>query len=287
LIMAVVASVLLSGRRPALWKGPLFFGVASMAAVSTHRLWPHHLYLPLMGVALWIGSIIACWRQSTVGFRLARPVAAVLLSCIFVTAAIGARYDSVNSWVGRSSWETRLPILYSKALFHDLPQWRGVWIVVKDRDPSFSWIYGGLFRLMAGDRDLETRLMAARPAAVPRGIHVFEYRDSMLWPLSIRESDVPPVTSADVRVTPLRVPPGTSYTITIPELAGRTMDLRYSYNDHLPSVAYEFTRLSADGTAKIFTPRDTPWGTVEILGVRPSGAAEWAAVNVRVEVLRD
>jgi hypothetical protein len=44
--------------------------------------------------------------------------------------------------------------------------------------------------------------------------------------------------------------------------------LRYSYNDHLPAVAYEFAQLSADGTARVFTPRDTPWGAVEILGVR-------------------
>jgi hypothetical protein len=44
--------------------------------------------------------------------------------------------------------------------------------------------------------------------------------------------------------------------------------LRYSYNDHLPPVAYELAQLSADGTARVFTPRDTPWGAVEILGVR-------------------
>jgi hypothetical protein len=90
-----------------------------------------------------------------------------------------------------------------------------------------------------------------------------------------------------VRVTPALVHPGTSYTSTVPALAGRTIDLRYRYNDHLPAVAYEFTQLSAVGAASIFTPRDIPWGTVEIIGVRPSGAAEWSAVRVRVEVLRD
>jgi hypothetical protein len=300
LIAAVFGSVWFC-RRPVIWKGPAFFCVAALAALSTHRLWPHHLYLPLMGVALWIGSVMASWRQSGVGFRLARPAVAVLLSCIFVTSAIGARFDSVNSWVGLNSWETRLPVLYSKALFRDLPQWRGVWIVVKNGDPSFSWLYGGLFRLMAADiqaksasrfagdheSDLETRLMPERPSTVPRGIHVFEYRDSMLWPLAIPESDVQPIRATDVRVTPASIHPGTSYTIAVPALAGRTIDLRYSYNDHLPAVAYAFAQLAADGTATVFTPRDTPWGTVEILGVRPSGAAEWSPVSVRVEVLRD
>jgi hypothetical protein len=191
--------------------------------------------------------------------------------------------------------------LYSKALFRDLPRWQGVWIVVQTGDPSFSWIYGGLFRLMASDiqakfasrfagdaqYDMEARLMPMRPEAAPRGIHVFEYRDSMLRPLAIPESIVPSVRAAEVRVTPALVHPGTSYVITVLVLAGRTIDLRYSYNDHLPAVAYAFAQLGADGTAKVFTPRDTPWGVVEILGVRPSGAAEWSPVSVRVEVLRD
>jgi hypothetical protein len=288
LILSVLSVAVFWGRRPAVWKGPAFFCAASIAALSTHRLWPHHIYIPLIGIALWIASIMACWRQSNRAFQLARPVAALLLSCLFVTSAIGARYDSVNSWVGLNSWETRLPVLYSQSLFRDLPRWRGVWIVVKTGDPSFSWLYGGLFRLMAGEAqyEMETRLMPARPDSAPRGIHVFEYRDSMLWPLAIPESDVPSAV-AEVSVKPAIVHPGTSYTISIPALAGRTIDLRYSYNDHLAAVAYAFTQLAADGRAKIFTPRDTPWGVVQILGVRPSGAAEWSPVSVRVEVLRD
>jgi hypothetical protein len=252
-------------------------------------LWPHHLYVPLMGVALWIAGILSCWRRSPNGFRLARPVAAALLACVVVTSAIGARYDSVNSWVGLCSQETRLPALYSRALFRDLQQWRGVWIVSKTDAANWVWLYGRLFNLMAGNAEsqFEARVLPARPAAAPRGIHVFEYRDKMLWPLAIAESTVASVPAADVRVSPARVHPGTSYIIAVPALAGRAIDLRYSYNDHVPSVAYAFVQLAADGTASVFTPRDTAWGVVEILGVRPSGAIEWTPVHVRVEVLRD
>jgi hypothetical protein len=289
LIGAIGGIIVFAKRQAAVWKGPACFCLAVSAALSTHRLWPHHLYLPLMGVALWIAGILACWRQSAGGVRLARPVATALLSCVLVTSAIGARYDSVNSWVGLCSQETRLPALYSRALFRDLPQWRGVWIVATTGDPNWVWLYGRLFNLMAGDAEprFESRVLAGRPAAAPQGIRVFEYRDSMLWPLAIPASNVASMRAADVRLTPSRVHPGTSYTIAVPALAGRTIDLRYSYNDHLPVVAYEFVQLAADGTAKVFTPRDTAWGVVEVLGVRPSGAAEWSPVSVRVEVLRD
>ncbi|GEM_PF-5182850 len=288
-VAIVLVSAVLWRKEPAIWKGPAFFCAASIAALSTHRLWPHHLYLPLMGTALWIGGVVAAWKRSQVAPRTIVPTAATLLACISITSAIGARYDSIDSWVGRDSWVTRQPVLYSRALFRDLPRWRGVWVVVKTGDPSFSWLYGGLFRLMAGDHelDLETRLMPVRPDAAPPGIHVFEYRDSMLWPLAIPESLEVTPTSVSVSVTPDRVHPGTSYTVTIPALAGRTIDLRYRYNDHLPEVAYEFTKLAADGTAKILTPPDTPWGDVEIIGVRPSGAGDWSPVRVKVEVLRD
>jgi hypothetical protein len=297
LVAAVLGVVAFWGRRPAIWKGPAFFCAAAIAALSTHRLWPHHLYLPMMGVALWVGACFACARARArssphlqkPGLQALRFASALVLSCLFVTSAIAAGYDSVDSWVGLNSWETRLPVLYSRALFRDLPNWRGLWIVVKNGDPSFSWLYGGLFRLMAGSAEynMEARLMPVRPESAPRGIHVFEYRDSMLYLLAIPESAVAPVPAADVRVAPMQVHPGTSYTIAVPALAGRSIDLRYSYNDHLPAVAYAFAQLKADGSADVFTPRETPWGVVEILGVRPSGAAEWSKVSVKVEVLRD
>ncbi len=289
MIVAIAGIALFAKRQPAVWKGPVFFGISMTAALLTHVLRPHHLYVPLMGIALCIAGIFSCLRQPATGWRLARPAATVLLSCVFVTAAISARYDSVVSWVGAGSWETRLPALYSQALFRDLPQWRGVWIVVKTGEPTWSWLYGHLFSVMAGDAEaqVEGRLMSTRPAAAPRGIHVFEYRDSILYALAIPESTVSSVPVSDLRVTPDRVHPGTSYTVTAPALAGRTIDLRYSYNDHLPAFAYEFAHLDANGSAQVFTPRDTPWGVVEISGVRPSGAAEWSPVNVRVEVLRD
>jgi hypothetical protein len=268
-------------RQSAAWRGVAWFCVSSIPALSTHRLLPHHLYLPLMGIALWLAAILAAWR--------ARPrvyVATAALTCIFLTAAIGARFDAVNSWVGHSSWETRLPVLYSKSVLRGMPQWRGVWIVVADGDPSFSWIYGRMFELM-GNPNLETRMMKKRPESAPQGIHVLEYRNSMLWPLVLPATNVPAPAAVDLSIEPWQVRPGTSYRVRIPQLAGKSIDLKYSYNEHAPLVAYDFVRLSDAGTADVFTPRDTPWGRIDIIGVRPAGAIDWTLVHLRLEVLRD
>src|SRR5207244_2034667 len=146
---------------------------------------------------------------------------------------ISARFDSVTSWVGKSSWETRLPVLYEKSVLRGMPGWRGVWIVAPDNDPSFSWIYGEMLRLM-GNESMETRLMKERPASAPAGIHVLEYRNSMLTPLAIPATNIAAPASVSISVVPLQVHPGASYRIRIPELAGRSIDLLYTYNEHLP-----------------------------------------------------
>ncbi len=281
LIASTIAATALVSKRPAAWKGLACFCVSAIPALSTHNLLPHHLYLPLMGVALWLGALLTAMPRMIPS---AIPVA-LLLSCVVATSAISARFDSVISWVGITSWETRLPALYAKSALRDLPKWRGVWIVAVDSDPSFSWIYGEMLRLM-GTEPLETRLLKARPETAPAGIKVFEYRNAMLTPLEIPATNVA-APRATLRITPLDVHPGTKYRVTVPELAGRSIDLRYSYNEHLEKVAYGFTTLDASGSADIFTPPDTPWGWVDITGVRPSGAIDWSPVRVRVVVLRN
>lgn len=90
----------------------------------------------------------------------------------------------------------------------------------------------------------------------------------------------------DVRFSRQQVTPGKdSYTIIAPQLAELEVDLQFRVNNGPPQEYRRFCRLDKKGRAVIRVPSGIPAGVVDVIGIRPTGLAEWMPTQARIRVL--
>lgn len=297
-VLAVLGGTLLgtcllavSRPRTGLWRGLAWFAGAGLPAFSTHHLLPHHLYLPLIGVAFAVAGAVA-WLRALSRVRLASALSAASISTLFVAAFLAARADTLSSWVGRSAGEARAAAAFTRAAGLRLAGAEGVQVHTGVAPHlNFDWMAGKIFNLLGHD-ELEVLLLENLPEEAPEGFYRLAYRDHWLWNLAPRRMVSARLArngqhaSLRLKIAPERVQAGSdSYCLELPQLAGRPIDLKYRFNQRSMRVAYRFAQLDQQGRACIPVPASIPWGTVDVVGVRPAGSLAWSSVQARVVVL--
>ncbi len=294
----LMAAVLLPRR--GLWRGLVWFLGTGLLAFSTNHLLPHHLYFPLIGISFLFGGAVAWLRAGSHETAprwprwLGSAAPAAALSALIAAALLAVRADSLDSWVGRSSWETRAVAQFFHTSRLRLADARGV-VVWTGTAPylTFDWMDDDIFQLLGG-YDLEVRHLKERPEQIPEGFYALEYRDHWLWNRTAefpRSAAGPSPRAAraapfKLRLEPSRVRPGAdSYSLEVPELGGQLIDLKYRFNQRAPRVAFGFVQLDGQGRARIAVPASIPWGTVDVVAVRRAGSLDWHPVQASIEVL--
>ncbi len=263
--------------RPRLWRGLAWFLGAALPTFSTSHMLPHHLYLPLVGIAFLVGSTAA---------RVSRKwVVAAGLAVLCFTSFLCGRGDAERSWTGRSSKEVRAV----ERFLHGV-EWkaaRGVLVAGGNaRNVDFDWMSGEVFNLL-DDENLEVRVVDHMPQEKPPGFLILEYTNGTLHQLGPIQPEAATAVAVDLRLEPAEVHAGRdSYRVFAPQLSGQSIDVRFRYNERSPRVIYRFAQLDDKGTATIPVPAGVPWGAVQVIGVRPSGLGPWSPVNASIQVVR-
>jgi hypothetical protein len=297
LIFFVTIAVAIARPSSGVWRGLVWFILATAPAFSTRHLLPHHLYLGLAGIAFSIGQTVAWLRTrpaySPVFRSTAYALAALTVALVFCAGYMDARADAVRSWVGESSRRIQATASFVRSAGINLSKSQGIIAAIGDAQVlRFDWM-GGAFFNMIGDDDLEVRIVDQIPEQAPEGFYVVEYARDSLHKLSVpqRVPAEPSVVEAapsavHFGLTADRVYAGSdSYCLSVPQFAGQTIDVKYEYNQRPASVAYSFARLNSLGTACIYVSASVPWGRVNVVGVRPSGSWRWYNAHAEIEVL--
>jgi len=297
LVLLATVVVALVFPTSGLWRGLLWFLGSAFPAFVTHHLLPHHLYFPLIGVSFMVGGIVAWsrpkhfWRLR--GTHILSPASAAVLTALFLVAYLAARADAVSSWVGHSAWEVQNVTKFARAAGLHLDRARGVLIYIRDdRDLSFDLMGGDIFTLLGRD-DLEIRMTREFQAETAPGFYVLEYRNGWMSDVTPPESQIGSQVAqirmlgyeqpVEFRFDPPRVRPGAeSYCVRSPRLARQKIDVKYQFNQRTPRVAYNFAQLDELGNACFSVPISIPWGTVDVLAVRPTGLGFWRPTKARI-----
>ena len=294
LLFSVTVAAAIAGSRNRAWAGFAWFFAAAGPAFFTQHLLPHHLYLALVGIAYSVGQTVA-WLRSQDISRSAFRRAAYALGSLAIGLSFGAGYldaraDSRLSWVGESSTRVQRTADFFLSSKIDLSRYPGIVAVIGDAQVlRFDWMGGAFFNMIGGD-DLETRIVDSEPESLPEGFQAVKWTGNSLKRLERVSENTStehnPVTPITFQITANRVYAGRdSYCLSVPYLAGQTIDVKYHYNERPASVAYSFAQLDSHGTACINVGASVPWGNIKVVGVRPSGSPHWYEANAEIYVL--
>jgi hypothetical protein len=294
LLFSLIVAAALVTPGSGVWRGFIWFLVASGPAFFTRHLLPHHLYLGLVGIAYSIGQTVAWFRSREVSLPKFRSAACALgaltIALVFCAAYIDARADSTSSWVGQSSQRVQTTADFFHSAKIDLAKSAGILAVIGDAQVlRFDWMGGALFNMIGSD-DLEARIIDSEPEKYPEGFQVVKWAGNSLHRLAAAEShedhDSGTLPTVNFNTTANRVYAGRdSYCVNVNYFAGQTIDVKYHYNQRPASIAYSFVHLDARGNACINVGASVPWGNVRVVGVRPSGSRRWYPTNAEIEVL--
>jgi hypothetical protein len=250
------------------------------------------LYLPLMGWALYLGSLFAevCDRLARVAAPLSLGVVLRRACVILAAAAIAGGHARLRAQrtpaIHREQAEARRIMRQLRELH---PRLDGSSFLLLEND-GLPRGWGLMFFTQLAYANpgiiLERTNMMDRPPApaeMTRYDHVF-VDDGV----QLREAPVPPGTGAvrpvDVQFEPARIRPGGTYRVFLPELAGQTIDvvIRSSRKPWYLMVARKWCTLDASGRAILEAPKLPPQ-SISMLRVR-SQESRWMPASGAIEI---
>jgi hypothetical protein len=166
LLLALFALIALAKGNLGVRAGLLWFFIAALPMAALAKKPPHHLYLPLIGLALVVGELFAYLGQ-----RLRRPAVVILAGAVCLGHAwlsyVNVENDSRLSWVGGSALTGKNAVLFLK---DHAPQINGrstIYVVNETPDNlRFEYVKGDLFRFSTGLSGLGVHIVQ-RPGQVP------------------------------------------------------------------------------------------------------------------------
>jgi hypothetical protein len=166
LLVALFALIALAKGNLGVRAGLLWFFIAVLPMAALAKEFPHHLYLPLIGLALVIGELFAY-----LGRRLPGPAVVLLAGAVCLGHAslsyINVENDSRLSWVGGSALTAHNAVLFLNGRAGNMNDRSTIYVVNETPDDlRFSYLKGDLFRFSTGLNGLRVRIVQ-RPGQVP------------------------------------------------------------------------------------------------------------------------
>ena len=278
-----VAAIALRSRA---MKFGLGFLVASMVPICLISRWAgYELYIPLMGWALYAGSLLQLLcgglvRGLPLRFRTPVKFAVFMVAAVAIVHTHAALLVEYSTLIRNNQNDMRQLIGRLRGVHPQLP--RGSRLLLVDDSVQTGYEVLFLARLAYADPALDVdRIKMLR--APPDGAELIRY-DFVLaggWDLH----DVRGVSDArapvQVRFEPLAVRPREGYSVEVPELAGQTTDLATRTivgNSSDRAVTQERCTLDLSGRAPLIAPPNFRPGTIQVRWVRTQGG-DWMSAS--------
>ncbi|MGO9258971.1 MAG: hypothetical protein ACLQU1_22010 [Bryobacteraceae bacterium] len=252
------------------------------------------LYLPLMGWALFWGSVFAEACDRLIGLAApARLRVTARLACVIVAGA------AIVYWharmlappilaIHREHGDARRIMGQLRELHPRLPS--DSFLLLENDPLPLGWGLSFFAQLAYANPDImpeRASMMDRPPTPAEKTLYDHVFVDDGV---RLREVPVAPGTGAgrplEVRFLPPRVRPGDIYRVSIPDLAGQTIDvaIRSTRKASYLAVVRKWCTLDASGSATLETP-GLPRQSISVLRVRSQGS-RWMPTSGVIDVAR-
>jgi hypothetical protein len=278
-------------RAKPLWFGLLFSVVALVPVVVVPPRSGFVMYIPILGLALAIGSLLVALRDATVSYlRISsqlQPWFSVAIAAGLMVLYSNYRSDALRPLI---TDEENL-----RAAATDLPRLRKTLrpganvLLLNDPMSPDSWECSWLFRLLYADPriwvDRRRELATADAADLSLYDHAFENRSGQYVDVSLP----PQAQLAPLKVIfiPSRVRQGEAYTVSMEEFPNSAVDVAFWLVKDFPisgGVVRNWCSLDTGGGARLIAPLDAPIGTIVLKKARRAGGV-WRPAGGSLEVI--
>jgi hypothetical protein len=244
-------------------------------------------YLPMVGWALYIGSLAV--RLSEVSLRM--PVlrfAAMLVVVMFLILWHARQRAPFVSMIHHQQGEERRVIRQLKERHPHLAP--GSYLLfLDDPFPAQSWVLPFFTRLAYGDPTLwvdRARQLGRVPTGEELTLYDYILTDDRGQVRDVRALQLfAPRPAIAVHLSPSRVRPGQTYTVSIPEYAGETIDVAFQTRVRESGVVRAWCTLDSSGRATLETPQTMEAGEISVRRIR-AGRGPWVPAVGVIEVVR-